>query len=115
MFVCCTFQAASKKAPKAPARKRQATVVKTASSKPRTAADAIKAKKEASAAAAAAKGKKGKTPAAKAKKVRSRQLISWGAMLYLTSKLRGGVKKTFNFAKKKHVDFAEIMYSMYSN
>ena len=65
-----TFQAASqKKAPKAPkaqAKKRQVTVVKTAASKPRTAADAMKAKKEAS---AAAKGKKGKTPAAKAKKV----------------------------------------------
>ena len=41
--------------------------MKTASSKPRTAADAIKARKEAS--AAAAKEKKGKTPAAKAKKV----------------------------------------------
>ena len=42
-------------------------MVKTASSKPRTAADAMKAKKEAK--AAAAKEKKGKTPAAKAKKV----------------------------------------------
>ena len=43
-------------------------MVKTASSKPRTAADAMKAKKEAK--GAAAKEKKGKTPpAAKAKKV----------------------------------------------
>ena len=66
-----TFQAAApKKAPKGTAKKRQVTVVKTASSapsKPRTAADAMKAKKEAK--AAAAKEKKGKTPAAKAKKV----------------------------------------------
>lgn len=72
--VCFAFQAPAKKAPKAPARKRQATVVKTASSKPRTAADAMKAKKEAS--AAAAKEKKGRTPATKAKKVRTDQYTS---------------------------------------
>ena len=67
-FTNFTFQAAApKKAPKGTAKKRQVTVVKTASSKPRTAADAMKAKKEAK--AAAAKEKKGKTPAAKAKKV----------------------------------------------
>ena len=49
-------------------KKRQAAVVKTASSKPRTAADAVKAKKESAAVAKAKKG--GKTPAAKTKKVR---------------------------------------------
>ena len=42
--------------------------MKTASSKPRTAADAVKAKKESAAVAKAKKG--GKTPAAKTKKVR---------------------------------------------